>query len=226
MTAPDPNDQMAFIIAIHKLKPEVFCDLRGIVEQTNSDAAAKSWLALYPNAPAVRSTRDLAVQLIARDNVTAWLNRWHLNLPGMEWLQRAAELYVRDGWAQEFPFLAEYVPTHDQVVSLAWEPAMSDETRGAFVKRAALAVKIYADKVEAWQREQGFAPKQRDREAGASRWDLLARRIVLGETFDRIATRMGAEKQAAASIVRSLASRLGVTLPSGRQSRSNYGPLP
>jgi hypothetical protein len=184
---------MAFYLAIERVAPQVWTDLR--------DLAAKR--------------RAEGVQVSHRD-VAAFLARWNLD-PACKWLADDVLIETRTG-PVGIPATGGSWPTHERVLCLSWEPGDTGEDRAAFLKRARATLDAYANEIEAWRRAAGIELPARERDRGGApdgvhRWDLLVSRIVLRLSYAKIADEIGVTPQAAEKHVKALANRLQIALP-------------
>lgn len=193
MRAREPEDRMAFYIAIERVAPHVWADLRSLSERCAVER-----------------------RTVASEDIAAFLQRYGLD-PGCKWLVDDVTQEARSAFVG-VPTSAGFFPTHDKVLCLSWEPGDSGEDRAAFLKRAREALDSYAGQVETWRREMGIELPRRERdrgevETGAPRWDLLVSRLVLRQKYDAIGAEVGISPQAAKKHVEALAVRLGIALP-------------
>lgn len=192
MKARMPDEHMAFYLAIERAAPQVWRDLADLAAARRAEGAR-----------------------VSRGDVSDFLKRWGLD-PACSWLSDDVLLEARSE-PVGVPSTSGIIPTHDQVLSLSWEPGETGETRTAFKDRAEAALRLYMDRVDAWLDENAIElpPQERDRgEApdGLHRWDMLVSRLVLGQTYQQIGDDLGISPQGAARHVKALAERLGLAL--------------
>jgi len=197
MRARAPEDRLEFYLAIERVAPQVWRDLR--------DLAAG---------------RKAATAEVTREDVEAFLTRHGID-PACTAIVDEVLLEARSD-PVGIPGTVGGHPSHGEVLRLRWEPADTSETRGAFLQRARSEIEAYADHVEAWMRDHDVTVPTPERARGkipkeVRRWDILVRYLVLGETYERIAVDVdGVGSQVtAASVgehVRDLAERLGIPL--------------
>jgi hypothetical protein len=162
-----------------------------------------------------------------RAAIGAFLSRWNLDVPGLEWL--ADGLYqsvwstTGEPWPDRLPDFSLPIPA-DGVLEhflpplvLSWQPGETGEDAATFKKHAHEAIERYVDRVETWRREHKVELPRRQVNRGEApdgphRWDLLVSYLVLGRTFDQIGEEIGISRKGATDHIRVLASRLGISL--------------
>lgn len=191
MKARAPEDRMAFYLSIERIAPQVW---KSLADERHVKGAP------FSHADAV-----------------AFLRRWGLD-GGCEWLVEDA-LVATLSEPVGIPATGAITPTHDEVLSLSWEPAEDGLDRGAFRQRALAALDRYLDRVEAWAAEAEIeipSPERPGRRArlprGMARWDVLVKHVVLARSYQALADEYDTTFSAVGERVRDLANRLGMTL--------------
>jgi hypothetical protein len=149
--------------------------------------------------------------------IAGFLLRWRLLRPGLEWLiEELREDSLTGDSLGLFAISDEEIPTHN-ILPLEWQPGETGESAGEFRARVRRDLDAYVAAVESWMRENEIELPREQRSGGrlprgAGRWDLLARHLVLGESYQDIADRYDVSWATIGEHVRDLANRLGIAL--------------
>lgn len=154
-----------------------------------------------------------------------WIERWpFLATPGLEWLveaTRRSEAKIRAAILSA-PTIGGRVSCHDiPPPALEWQPAYG-LSRKEYHAQALKALSTYEDLVQRWASEHGVDrayTREREAPAGAEGWDILVRRLVKGESFEKIAVERCEDRLTASAISKrthKLAQQLGISLPRNR----------
>jgi hypothetical protein len=174
--------------------------------------------------PGVRTSLTELVSARGADvDLTPWLAKHHLDGPDLEWFAedarfRARLIATRGDRPWRGPASATWTGEYEGPTPPRWEPAITGETRkqirGRFEK--------YLDDVEDAEAEAGrpLMPEKNSKIRRDRRWDLLVRRLVLGDTFETLADwldrqdpkREPVSARGVENAVNSLAERIGLSL--------------